>query len=721
MTTNFDSLQINTNEIMQNITSSLAYDIQNESQKREAVTNKLQSQVSEVNDRSKSASSRLMQNINQLDFKDSLEEISKQIAAAMNTTNNDTDLKVTDLTRKFDTFLQDCEDNFGSVQNETVSTIESVKSNHLNSMEVIENSLEDENRIRSKNENEISSKYSQFRELINQEQKIQIENCNRTFNDITFQLKSSLNDQLTPMYKDVHAAVYLLSHIEETEAKLEKIEKTVNDTNGRIKEKMTTIQNQFKKLLTEINNERNSMNKQFDEIDHKIDDIQLKNNRRSILKRTEIHAIQKEIEIGLDQKVTSIEDEIAQILKNIAELQLVNRPNSPRKSGYVKNKIVSKTDGRTEGAVILENLVNETSKKSNTMKPSSPQNKKKKIYGEQDNSLFLTNNKTLEITSENDNDSNDDNEKSEENFSKIGSNSKLETCQRFHFVPPESIYEQEEIKETDTKDPPNNSLATKKASTVRFNLGPSDDDTEKNDNFGNGIKPKKSLSVPKFNLENNNNDDDDDDDDKNENKKIKFKVDTSFSSNSIKKGSLLFNKKVVSESTSVSNSSSSANQMDDTPLSATDFNKLPFARTNEIEQMLKPEALATLPPHSMSQIIESSANDIFSDDSNSNNGAAVGIEEEEEDKLDAYENLNELDQIPPQLENKGDKLDEFKFNPGDFKIDLNIGGNKNKGKKSQIELIKDRVEKIVKQTNKSENDEQYEIEEEEEENDDAEN
>lgn len=107
LSSHFESLQISTNEIMQSITNQLAYDIQNESQQRESVSTKLQSQVSEVNDRSKSAISRLVSNVGQLDFKDSLEEISKQIANAINSTNNDTEIKANDLTRRFDTFLQE--------------------------------------------------------------------------------------------------------------------------------------------------------------------------------------------------------------------------------------------------------------------------------------------------------------------------------------------------------------------------------------------------------------------------------------------------------------------------------------------------------------------------------------------------------------------------------------------------------------------------------------
>lgn len=71
----------------------------------------------------------------------------------------------------------------------------------------------------------------------------------------------------------------------------------------------------------------------------------------------------------------------------------------------------------------------------------------------------------------------------------------------------------------------------------------------------------------------------------------KFKVDTSFSSNSLKHGITTANnnsnKNGVNYLTSISNSSSSVQQINDTSLSAKDTN-FQFARTNEIEQMLKP-------------------------------------------------------------------------------------------------------------------------------------
>lgn len=129
----------------------------------------------------------------------------------------------------------------------------------------------------------------------------------------------------------------------------------------------------------------------------------------------------------------------------------------------------------------------------------------------------------------------------------------------------------------------------------------------------------------------------------------------------------------------MSNSSSSANQRDESPLTTAEV-KLPFSRTNEIEQVLKPEALATLPPHSMSQVIQS-PNKIISDDS-------MMIEEEEEegeeDETNGKSGLSELEQVPPELTAEGNNIEEFKFNPNDFKIDLNIGNkNKNAGQLEQ--------------------------------------
>lgn len=701
LTQSFDNFQVNTNEIMLNISSQLAYDIQSESQKREVVSTKLQSQVSEVNNRSKSAISRLSQNISQLDFKDSLEEISKQIASAMNVTNNDTDVKLTDLTRRFDSFLANCEENFVSIQNETVSTIDAIRKNHMGSKDVLEDCLEQEIRVRTKNANEIMTKYAQFRELVQQEEKLQMENCNRNFNDLTFQIKSSINDQTTPMYKDVHGAVYLISHIEETEAKLDKIERMINDANNNLRGKMSAFQIQFKNFLIQINNDRNSMMSKFDQIDKKIDLLQQKNNKNSILKRTEIYAIQKVIETGLDAKVTSIEEEISQILKQIAAIQFPqqkvesesSRPNSSRKSRRSKK---SNTDGRTEGSILLESLVNENNnKKANTCLNNNQNKTNTKghtIIGEPDNSLFLTNNKTMEITTDTDTDANtnaskNDNEEetnsnnynddavkeeedvgndADENYSKIGSNVWLETCQKFHFVPPEDIFDNPEADENnDSKSPKN---GDKKASTVKFaldiNANASDNDNDNNIALASGRT--KSLSMPKLSIQG-------------ANQKSKFKVDTSFSSNSIKQHLLSVNGKRSKESTSMSNSSSSANQRDESPLTTAEV-KLPFSRTNEIEQVLKPEALATLPPHSMSQVIQS-PNKIISDDS-------MMIEEEEEegeeDETNGKSGLSELEQVPPELTAEGNNIEEFKFNPNDFKIDLNIGNkNKNAGQLEQ--------------------------------------
>lgn len=708
LTQSFDNFQVNTNEIMLNISSQLAYDIQSESQKREVVSTKLQSQVSEVNNRSKSAISRLSQNISQLDFKDSLEEISKQIASAMNVTNNDTDVKLTDLTRRFDSFLANCEENFVSIQNETVSTIDAIRKNHMGSKDVLEDCLEQEIRVRTKNANEIMTKYAQFRELVQQEEKLQMENCNRNFNDLTFQIKSSINDQTTPMYKDVHGAVYLISHIEETEAKLDKIERMINDANNNLRGKMSAFQIQFKNFLIQINNDRNSMMSKFDQIDKKIDLLQQKNNKNSILKRTEIYAIQKVIETGLDAKVTSIEEEISQILKQIAAIQFPqqkvesesSRPNSSRKSRRSKK---SNTDGRTEGSILLESLVNENNnKKANTClnNQNKTNTKGHTIIGEPDNSLFLTNNKTMEITTDTDTDANtnaskNDNEEetnsnnntentnndknndavkeeedvgndADENYSKIGSNVWLETCQKFHFVPPEDIFDNPEADENnDSKSPKN---GDKRASTVKFaldiNANANDNDNDNNIALASGRT--KSLSMPKLSIQG-------------ANQKSKFKVDTSFSSNSIKQHLLSVNGKRSKESTSMSNSSSSANQRDESPLTTAEV-KLPFSRTNEIEQVLKPEALATLPPHSMSQVIES-PNKIISDDS-------MMIEEEEEegeeDETNGKSGLSELEQVPPELTAEGNNIEEFKFNPNDFKIDLNIGNkNKNEGQLEQ--------------------------------------
>lgn len=172
-TASFISLENGTNDMMESISSQIFHDIYQTSQQRSTVSTQLQTQVSELNERSKSAITRLIENIKQLNFKDSLEDISKQISNAINSSTTETSLKFNELTRKFDSFLADCEDHFASIDNETVSTIETLKSNHTKSIDVIENCIEEETRIRSKNVNEIMAKYQQFGDVIEQEEKLQ--------------------------------------------------------------------------------------------------------------------------------------------------------------------------------------------------------------------------------------------------------------------------------------------------------------------------------------------------------------------------------------------------------------------------------------------------------------------------------------------------------------------------------------------------------------------
>ena len=427
ISSHFNCLQDNSNKTITSVLNQLAGEIQVESQNRQRILTTLQSQAAQVNERVRNAIQSLMQNVNQLNFSDLLNQISTQIASSINSTQSETDYSVTEISNRLDTLVTDCEDSFGSIQHETISTIEAIKANHIGSMEAIWNALDVESRQRQKNASEIMSKYSNFTELIENEERLQMENCGNIFSEAISSASQIVSEITNPLYRNVHSSYVILNNYDETEARITKLEKAIAEVNNQVSVKIASLNKVFDQQAQEFDSTRKKIEAEFDDLEKHLSYVELSEKKpvspvsapAQAARRIEIQEAEKATLTGFEQKISSTEEQLSVIFQQL--LTLSNTAQS-----HTKTKNITTLEGRTQGSDLIESLAkgDKTINKADDEQADAIVEEEEEVQNEEE-----------------------EEEEDKKDYAKLNSNPALEFTQKIYFTPPADFVPEKEEKE----------------------------------------------------------------------------------------------------------------------------------------------------------------------------------------------------------------------------------------------------------------------------------
>ena len=324
----FQTAQQNISNTMKEVSQHLANEIQNESSSRVQLTIQHSDQIKTLNNNVQTSINQITANSKGLasSFNESMSSLQTAISASIDEIQNEADEYNADITNKLESLIGDTESNFNAIQNEFVETIQAIKQSVGDTFNVLEETLVQEADKRKRNTEKILSKYDQFKQVVERELKIQMENVSDVFGDIESIEKGNADEILKPAVCETSHLKNLIDSLDEQEAAISRLELSIQasceQTLGAVKQlngNIKKIESDFEETCKEIKNK-------YDDLDQKLSKFESTRNSTELPPIDYIYNLSKEMDNKTETAIAEAEKQLDVALRALAALMGGRKP-----------------------------------------------------------------------------------------------------------------------------------------------------------------------------------------------------------------------------------------------------------------------------------------------------------------------------------------------------------------------------------------------------------
>ncbi|OHT09809.1 hypothetical protein TRFO_21172 [Tritrichomonas foetus] len=306
---NLNILVTQTDNLMTDIGEKLNNEIHRELATRNSLNSALKGQINELSGKVNDSINRATQNVNELKFRESYEQLNKQVNQALAVTKEEHNSQKNDLTNKFDSFLTDVENNFKAIRKEATDTIDLVKNKHSTSMKDIKDALDKESQVQKKNNTEYTNKINKFDDVIQKEKELQLNVCKQLFESMSGNLNQQAQNMTSPLQSDIQPLKEYNLKISEYEERINRLDSDLKNANDSIRKDVGQQQKQLHDIDSHLKTHKDYLNKEYDELEKRLD--KLRKMRDELLNsptKSDILGIQNQVSNNFEKNAKNIED-----------------------------------------------------------------------------------------------------------------------------------------------------------------------------------------------------------------------------------------------------------------------------------------------------------------------------------------------------------------------------------------------------------------------------
>ena len=340
-----------TNNMVQNAALQIAQALKTESEGRDQASSLLHSQTEEVNQRAASSASNIQNVINDLalSFKQSLSTLSSSVKDALESTRTESDNQYRDLTARLDKLLSDTDNNFATVQNESVATLQSLNEHATKAREELENALTQECEIRKKNEQQIVQRYDNFKSLIINEMQMQTEQMEEMSLQATQKVTQICNDAVLPLKNEIAQIRDKTKGAETLSSKVSAIEHLLSQINSQLVDNVGAIGQKSSTIVTSIDKMKRESDQAIEQLSERVKSLEDTDSNPDYVTRTDVSNAFANLNSEFDNRMKEIEQQLGVIFSSISDLTMnISTQPKPLEPGSQLLEDLANEDKKTE-------------------------------------------------------------------------------------------------------------------------------------------------------------------------------------------------------------------------------------------------------------------------------------------------------------------------------------------------------------------------------------
>lgn len=328
ITNDFNEIQQSISSLILTVSNQLANEIQTEADGRVNISNALQSQVEEVNQRIAHELSRLHNVVDEISisFKSATSQLSASVGEAFNQAQDEIDQVVQDINEKLDSLITDSQTTFKVIYSEAIETIRTLKENAERSSRQINEALIVESKTRKRNFDEIMAKYESFSVLIAKEIELQTKRIYELGGAIVDAGTKKFDEYSQPMRTDLVVLKQQTRVIDEAEDKLTQLDFAYQTANSTMYDTIASLTRDMDDLTHKFDETKKSIDDEFAELDRRANAISATDLPISYSNRFEMLKISEEMNQIIESRIQNVEQQIGVLLANVGELTLSTAP-----------------------------------------------------------------------------------------------------------------------------------------------------------------------------------------------------------------------------------------------------------------------------------------------------------------------------------------------------------------------------------------------------------
>lgn len=312
------------NSMVQSTSLQLAQSLKAESEGRDQESNVLHSQAEEVNQRAAHYVSNIQNHINDLaiSFKQSLSTLSSSVRDALESTRNESDNQYRELSDRLDQILADTDNNFSTVQSESISTLQSLNEHAMKAREELEAALTKECEVRKKNEEQIVQRYDNFKALIINEMQMQTQQMEEMSSQAAQKVTKLCNNAVLPLKNEIAEVREKTRGAESLPTKVAAIEQLIGQINAQLIENVGALGQKSSAIVSAIDKMRSESEQTVDQLNERLRILEDNQAKPDFVSRQDVNNAFTNLNNEFDNRMQEIEQQIGVIFSNLSELTM---------------------------------------------------------------------------------------------------------------------------------------------------------------------------------------------------------------------------------------------------------------------------------------------------------------------------------------------------------------------------------------------------------------
>lgn len=329
-TEGISNAQQSINSMVQTTSLQIAQALKAESEGRDQECNILHSQAEEVNQRAAHYVSNIQNHINDLaiSFKQSLSTLSASVRDALETTRNESDNQYRELSDRLDQILTDTDNNFSTVQSESIATLQSLNEHAIKAREELEAALTQECEVRKKNEEQIVKRYDNFKSLIINEMQMQTAQMEDMSVQAAQKVTKYCNNAVLPLKNEIAEVREKTRGAETLPTQIAAIEQLIGQINAQLIENVGTLGKKSSSIVSAIDKMRSESEQTVDQLNERLRILEDNQAKPDFVSRQDVNNAFTNLNNEFDNRMQEIEQQIGLIFSNLSELTM-NAPAPP--------------------------------------------------------------------------------------------------------------------------------------------------------------------------------------------------------------------------------------------------------------------------------------------------------------------------------------------------------------------------------------------------------